>query len=206
MNFRLLLIGVSMLLLSCARSQENTSYRLVGGPCEGCEAVWEYEGELKPVDTLPDFNAAANKLKVSGIIYEADGKTPADNVVLYIYQTNDAGLYAPSVNASGWARRHGKLRSWIKTGRDGKYSFYTQIPGNYPGSTMAAHIHPTILEPDGKYYYLQDYLFDNDPYVEQGLSENPRGGTDGVLKLKKENGIFTAKRDLILGKNIPGYE
>jgi protocatechuate 3,4-dioxygenase, beta subunit len=194
-------------LFSCARSQNAEDYRLVGGGCEGCEGVFDYGNEkLNATDTLPGFDSGENKLKVSGTIYEPDGKTPAENVILYLYQTNEAGLYAASDTATGWAKRHGDLRGWLKTGSDGMYTFYTVIPGNYPGSELAAHIHPTILEPDGKYYYIQDYLFENDPYLSQGLSENPRGGTDGILKLKKENGIFVGSRDLILGKNISPYK
>ncbi|MFV8225143.1 intradiol ring-cleavage dioxygenase [Christiangramia aquimixticola] len=200
------LLVLSLFLFSCVNSQENPSARLVGGPCEGCEAIFDYgQQKLNSIDTLPGFESAVNKLKVSGTIYKSDGKTPAPNIILYLYQTNAEGLYAPAKGAEGWARRHGKIRGWLKTGADGKYAFYTHIPGNYPGSEFAAHIHPTILEPDGKYYYIQDYLFENDPYVEQGLRENPRGGTDGVLRLKKENGILVGKRDLILSKNISPY-
>ena len=206
MNLRSLIFGILILFFSCGRSQEHLDTRLVGGPCEGCEAVLEYQEDLNDIDTLPGFDSGENKLKVSGTIYEPDGKTPAVNVILYLYQTNEAGLYAASDSATGWGKRHGDMRGWLKTGSDGKYTFYTVIPGNYPGSELAAHIHPTILEPDGKYYYIQDYLFENDPYLSQGLSENPRGGTDGVLKLKKENGIYVGSRDLILGKNISPYE
>ncbi|APG60978.1 intradiol ring-cleavage dioxygenase [Christiangramia salexigens] len=197
---------IGLLIFSCAESQETREYWLAGGPCEGCEAVMEYgDKTLSSVDTLPGFDSATKKLKVSGTIFKGDGETPAGGVILYIYQTNAEGLYAAPDSAKGWARRHGELRGWMKTGNDGKYTFYTLVPGNYPGSEFAAHIHPTVLEPDGKYYYLQDYLFEGDPYMEQGLKDQPRGGTDGILKLKNENGILVGTRDLILGKNIPGY-
>ncbi|NIT58852.1 MAG: intradiol ring-cleavage dioxygenase, partial [Aliifodinibius sp.] len=112
---------------------------------------------LSPVDTLPDFHQAENKLKVTGMIYQPDGKTPAENVILYIYHANPDGRYAPKEGASGWGRRHGYLRGWIKTGADGKYTFYTQKPGAY-GSNLP-HIHPIILEPNGRYYWLSSYKF-----------------------------------------------
>jgi protocatechuate 3,4-dioxygenase, beta subunit len=50
-------------------------------------------------------------------------------------------------------------------------------------------------------------LFDDDPILtkEGRNAQKKRGGT-GVLKLTKDsNGILIAKRDIILGMNIPGY-
>ncbi|MFD3003338.1 hypothetical protein ACFS7Z_23460 [Pontibacter toksunensis] len=50
----------------------------------------------------------------------------------------------------------------MKTDRDSKYTFYTLKPGIYPNRTSLAHIHLTVLEPDGKYYWLEDYQFEGD--------------------------------------------
>lgn len=185
-------------------SQEKTmqNSELVGGPCEGCEAVFEYgDRSLSPVDTLPGFAEAEQKLKVTGTIYLSDGKTPAQGVILYIYHTNAKGIYPTSGDETGWARRHGYLRGWIKTNAGGKYTFYTQKPGSY--SRNPAHIHPIILEPDGKYYYIAEYLFEGDPNLKNGWGD--RGGS-GVVKLKREGNMPVAERDIILGLNVPGYE
>lgn len=51
----------------------------VGDGCEGCEAVYESPvplEELSHIDTLPDFETAAVKLEISGVIYGPDGTTP----------------------------------------------------------------------------------------------------------------------------------
>src|SRR5688572_20985647 len=74
----------------CGQSgnRSNTKGQLVGGRCEGCEAVHESPvpfDKLSWTDTLPDFNESGPKMVISGIIYKADGKTPAKDVVLYIY-------------------------------------------------------------------------------------------------------------------------
>ena len=153
---------VSLWLFSCAGSQDRNTdrYVLVGGPCEGCEAVLEY-GDRQPdaVDTLPDFTQEGMKIKVSGTIYKEDGKTPAKNVILYVYHTDQDGLYATRGDETGWGKKHGYIRGWMKTGADGKYTFYTLKPAPYPSQTLPAHIHPMILEPGGKYYYLESYHF-----------------------------------------------
>ena len=206
MGFRIFIFGCSLLLFSCLRFQESKEYKLVGGFCEGCEAVLEYEGKLSATDTLPEFASAENKLKVSGIIYKEDGKTPAENVVLYIHHTNAEGVYPTKGNEKGWADRHGYLRGWIKTGKDGRYTFYTQVPGRYPDGSNPAHIHPIILEPDGRYYYLSAYFFQGDPLLTDDHQEDPPRGGNGVVKLKQEKKMAYIQRDFVLGKGIPGYK
>lgn len=183
--------------------------KLVGGPCEGCEAVFEFGDQaLSPVDTLPDFNNPGPKLKVTGTIYKSDGKTPAPNVTLYIYHTNQKGIYPTSGDEKDWVRRHGYIRGWVKTGEDGKYTFYTLKPGTYPSRRQPAHIHPTILEPNGKYYYIAEYLFADDPLVsnEERSNLSSRGGGNGILTLRKEGNLLVGERDIILGRNVPNYE
>lgn len=202
-------ICLALALTSCVNSQDQSTAKLVGGPCEGCEAIFEYgDKNLTAVDTLPDFFDEGQKIKVTGTIYKADGKTPAKDVILYVYHTNQKGIYATKGNETGWAKRHGYIRGWIKTGPDGRYTFYTLQPGIYPDRSSPAHIHPTILEPNGKYYWLESYLFEGDSLLsEKDLHPvSPRAGGHAVLSLRKEGDIWVGTRDIILGKNVPGYE
>ncbi|MGA8855017.1 MAG: intradiol ring-cleavage dioxygenase [Christiangramia sp.] len=200
MNYRFLIFGISLFLFSCARSQQKKEYRLVGGPCEGCEAVLEYKAELNAIDTLPEFTSAENKLKLTGTIYEADAKTPAEDVILYIHHTNAEGVYPTKGNEEGWEKRHGYLRGWIKTDKDGRYTFYTQVPGSYPDRTNPAHIHPFILEPDGSYYYLSAYFFEGDTLLTKDHQEDPPRGGDGIVKLQQGEEMALVERDFVLGK------
>lgn len=196
-----------LLLFPCGFFVLAEDARLVGGPCEGCEAVFENgEKELTPTDTLPLYEDSGPKLKVTGTIYRPDGKTPAEGVILYFYHTNQKGVYPKRGDEEGWARRHGYLRGWIKTGADGRYTFYTIKPGSYPSRNAPAHIHATILEPDGRYYYIDDYNFAGDPLLTHGeLNQSrPRGGS-GIVTLKKDGSTLVAERDIILGKNVPNY-
>lgn len=190
--------------LGCAQERSIQKTKLVGGPCEGCEAIFEYgDRELSPTDTLPGFEETEPTLKITGTIYKSDGETPAEDVILYVYHTNREGVYPTRGNEEGWARRHGYIRGWVKTDADGKYTFYTFKPGSY--SQNPAHIHPTILEPNGKFYYIAEYLFEDDPNLKNHIIPNPRGGP-GMLEVDKSDGMLVAKRDIILGKNVPNYE
>ncbi|SDS46918.1 intradiol ring-cleavage dioxygenase [Gramella sp. MAR_2010_147] len=207
MKIRIVIFSISLLLFSCMRSQENSSFRLVGGPCEGCEAVQEYGDEdLNAVDTLPEFASAENKLKITGTIYESDAKTPAENIILYIHHTNVEGIYPTKGDEKDWASRHGYLRGWVKTDKTGHYTFYTQVPGSYPDGRNPAHIHPFILEPDGRYYYLSAYFFEGDPLLTNDHQKDPPRGSNGIVQLQKKGDMSLIQRDFILGKGIPGYE
>ncbi len=203
--FFLGLLISSFTILSCQHSKGQKSPRLVGGPCEGCEAIFEYgDRVLSPVDTLPDFHSGGQKMQVTGTIYKPDGKTPAPGVVLYVYHTDSNGQYTSRPGQTGWGRRHGYNRGWVKTDEEGRYTFFTIKPGVYPDRSEPAHIHPTILEPDGKYYWLGSYFFEGDPLLTEKETKPsaPRGGSDGILRLRKEGNIWVGKRDYILGKNI----
>src|SRR5215218_6765936 len=96
--------GFVLILLLCLAvtgcTQSNSAktstplYKNVGGSCEGCEAIYETSvpfASLSWVDTLPDFHEEGPQLEVSGIVYQRDGKTPAPNVILYVYHTDQQG-------------------------------------------------------------------------------------------------------------------
>ena len=80
---------------ACSQKTGNTK-QWIGGRCEGCEAIYEQApafDKLTAVDTLPDFNEPGPKIEISGIVYQRDGKTPARDVVIYIYHTDQGGHY-----------------------------------------------------------------------------------------------------------------
>src|SRR5262245_7578455 len=98
---------ISLLALTgsaCSQKQdkESATVRSVGDRCEGCEAILEYGSKkLQWIDTLPDYREAGSKMEINGTIYQSDGKTPAANVILYIYHTDQNGKYTPGKNQNG---------------------------------------------------------------------------------------------------------
>ena len=206
----ILLIAIA----SCSESKtnaqtQNTSKReRVGGQCEGCEAVYENTTPFRNLDwqlTMPDYADKGPKLHITGVVYKADGKTPASGTILYLYHTDQSGNYPPG-NEKGWGRRHGYIRGWLKTNEKGQYSIKTLKPASYPNRQAAAHIHCIIKENNLNEYYVGDFLFDDDPLVnsEEKANTNVPGG-NGVLKLQEKNGILYGIRNIYLGKSIRNY-
>lgn len=196
---------VLFLSLYCCHSQNS---KLVGGPCEGCEAIFERgHDDLNAVDTLPGFKELPEPLVIEGRILKQDGKTPAKDVVVYFYQTDHKGIYPSNSNSKGWERRHGYIRGWIKTNTDGTYKIFTSRPASYPNTRIPQHIHVTVKERGINEYYVEDFFFADDPFAErEGIAKRkrPRGGS-GLILPKKRDGIWYAQRDIILGKHIPNY-
>ncbi len=162
--------------------------------------------ELTWSTTLSGPGDPGEPLSISGTIFKSDGKTPAAGVILYVYHTDKAGKYSPSAGQSN-GKRHGHLRGWMKTDDRGRYAFTTIRPGSYPNSKNPQHIHPIIKEEGRSYYWIDDFLFDDDPLLPESekQKQSSRGGL-GVLHLKKDSkGVWTGTRNIILGKNIPGY-
>ena len=208
-------VFLGIALNSCGQNtiQKDTpvskNEKQVGGGCEGCEGIYEspipFE-QLNEVDTLPDFNEPGPKIEISGVIYQADGKTAAPGIVLYIYHTDQKGLYSKKGGEKGWGKRHGYIRGWIKTNEKGEYRFYTLVPASYPNSTNPKHIHPTIKEPGFSEYWIDEFVFDDDPLLPESEKNRaqPVGG-NGVLKPIMKDGMLRATRNIILGLNVSDY-
>ena len=77
------------------------------------------------IDTSAAWNLGGQKLQLSGIIYQENGKTPAPNVLLYYYQTDLNGQYVHkaseqrSMPPNELGQTHGYIRGWIKSDQNG---------------------------------------------------------------------------------------
>ncbi len=190
-----------------AQVERRAAKGIIGGGCDGCEII--YEGmpqELNWQTAIASASEPGERMVMSGRIYQRDGKTPAPNVILYVYHTDAKGHYSPTPDATGNSRRHGHLRGWMKTNASGEYKFTSTKPAPYPGRKSPAHVHPIIKEPGKNEYYIDEYVFDDDPLLtpeKRSRLEN-RGGS-GIVRLIKDGDVWTGKRDIILGLNIPDY-
>ena len=149
-------------------------------------------------------------MRISGTVYESDGKTPARNVLMYFYHTNAQGRYAklgtePRTSHAWW---HGYCRGWLKTNEKGQYQLTTIRPGPYPGRKIPAHIHFYVQAPTQKTcYYLSDFVFADDPLVTDAYwyqTETAEGFLRyGGVTLTNQNDTLIGQRDIHL---LPQYD
>ena len=194
-----------MWLASLSLHAQSNTDRSVGGPCDECDLMFEgMPPNLSWRTTIAPPGEPGEPMIIQGTVYKKDGKTPAPDVILYIYHTDNAGIYS---TAPGHTNRHGHLRGWIKTGADGRYEFKSIRPGSYPTRNAPAHIHPLIKEKGLTRYWIDEYLFEGDPLLTNAerARQEKRGG-NGIITLKKNaNGVWEGHRNIMLGMNVPNY-
>jgi protocatechuate 3,4-dioxygenase beta subunit len=179
----------------------------VGGPFENPELLYAgMPDQVASIDTSPGWDQDGQRIRISGIIYAPDGKTPAPDILLYYYHTDVTGHYAQRNDLPHGSTRHGYIRGWVKSDQAGRYTICTVRPAPYPGGSDPAHIHLTIKEPDINEYYIDDILFDDDPILtaEKRSALELRGG-NGVVTLRPDGMVMAGTRDIVLGRNVPGY-
>lgn len=196
-----------LLLLLLPWTTEAQRDRDIGGGCEACDEMFDnmpssitWESQISPK------GEPGEAMEITGRILKPDGRTPAPGVILYVYHTDAKGEYSPGPNHKG---RHGHLRGWMKTDSQGRYKLTSIRPASYPSSRNPQHIHPIINELGKGYYWVDEFLFDDDPYLTERERNNQpgRGGKNGIIKLTRDtNGVWKGTRDIVLGKNVPGYK
>lgn len=181
----------------------------VGGNCETCELMFEgIPDKIRSSDTSAGWYENAQKLIVTGRVFQADGKTPAPNILIYYWHTDANGLYSSKPSSHSKAPQHGYLRGWVKSDSNGNYMIHTLRPAPYPKEDIPAHIHLLIKEPTiANPYYVDDLVFDEDPLLIKHLKKYPaeeRGG-NGILRVLLNGKVQVAEHDIILGLNIPNH-
>jgi protocatechuate 3,4-dioxygenase, beta subunit len=191
---------------------EHDDSAVTASPIEGPDGLKDTPEKLTWQDVSPGWNQPGQKLLLTGTIFQPDGKTPAKDVVLYYYHTNAEGRYVHkpeeprSMKPNELGQTHGYLRGWVKTGADGKYEIRTIRPAVYPTRDAPAHIHATIKEPGIAEYYIDEFVFDDDPLLttRERLRTEKRCGS-GVLRLVRKDDLVIGERNIYLGLNVPGH-
>lgn len=147
--------------------------------------------------TLVSEKEPGEQLIINGTLYSPDRKTPAAGVLLYVYQTDATGVY--NTNDGSWQKP--RLNGWFRTDEDGRYKIRTVKPGSYPNRKQSAHIHLVIVPENGPARWLDDFLFEGDPFLSS--SDQLRPARDGrfshVMKISKEkDGLLRCERDIVL--------
>lgn len=145
------------------------------------------------------------RLVLTGTVSASDGETPVPGVLVYAYHTDLTGRYTKRGDETGNGRRHGRLRGWLVTDERGRYRIDTIRPGGYPGSTEPAHIHMTVRPPGGEERWIDSVEFVDDPRLTAAhrTRREGRGGSGIVEPVRGEDGVWRARRDVVLSDSAP---
>ena len=193
----LIAIPLALSFLNASEPEKKPAYppTLSGGaPCGSCIAP----ENLSWKTAIAPEKEPGEPLVISGKVSQPDGKTPAEDMILFVFQTDAAGHYNEKGDPS-----HPRLKGWMKIGTDGKYEFRTIKPGAYPHRTEPAHIHVHVYGPGYSERSIEDYWFEGDPRItEQALKKAT--GPEGhpfvvIIPLKRDNaGVWRGVRDIKL--------
>ena len=92
---------------------------------------------------------------------------PAANTIVFAYQTDRGGLYdARDKGPHSW-----RLRGWVRTDAEGRFTFETIRPGSYPGTNNPPHVHFTAFLADGTRYHAGELQLSMQPPDLKGKTE-----------------------------------
>jgi protocatechuate 3,4-dioxygenase beta subunit len=137
-------------------------------------------------------------LIITGTIYSPDGHTPMEGATLWVYHTDATGHYSP-LSQSGGDNRNTRLHGVMRTNAEGRYEFRTIRPAPYPGRTNPAHIHAFVSAPDYPEYWIDEYLFEDDPFITGEMRQKlvGTGNFSSILQLTRgSDGVLRGSRDI----------
>jgi protocatechuate 3,4-dioxygenase beta subunit len=152
---------------------------------------------ITSVATLSTWGEAGAPLVVRGRVFAADGKTPVEGLTLYVYHTDARGLYSDRDGNGG--PPDPRIKGYVRTDREGAYEFRTTRPASYPGGRIQQHIHAKLSGPKLPEQWVDEYWFDDDPFVTDSMREKfkDHGPFSPILKLTRDrDGVFRATRDI----------
>ena len=139
-------------------------------------------------------NEPGDPLIVSGTIYAPDCRTPLEGITLFVYQTDATGRYS----TTGGDNRNTRIHGLMLTNSEGRYEFRTIKPGSYPASRNPAHIHAYVSGPGYPEYWIDEYHFNDDPFVTDDMrGKSGKGNLSSILTLTRgADGILRGVRDI----------
>jgi hypothetical protein len=160
--------------------------------------IYDYNAlQLSAADSIPDFETKKQKLKITGTIYKSDGVTPAEGIILYIEQADEDGDFDLRKHND---KRYAHHRGWIKTDANGRYTFYTFVPGNDSRYNQLSQLFPAIKEPSKPSYNLESFLFDYDPMLTKLCRKKiaKKGDPTRILKPTQKDGLLVVEKNIVL--------
>src|SRR5688572_24608995 len=132
-------------------------------------------------------------LHLSGMVFQKDGKTPIENVLIEAWQCDENENYDNTSDDY-------LFRGGIKSDKNGKYSFKTIVPVPYktsPTSWRPAHIHLRVSSPNHQDLITQIY-FKGDAHLAADTSSASPQSASRILEITKNtSGVKVVKFNIV---------
>jgi protocatechuate 3,4-dioxygenase beta subunit len=190
-------LNVSALALAGCRGEKSqlaaARTTAAGGPLGEPENIsWQ--------TVITSKDEPGRPLVVTGQIFRTDGKTPVEGVTLYVYHTDNRGIYTDGrdVTSTIGADPPARLRGWMKTDREGRYEYRTIKPASYPNTNNPEHVHAKAYGAGYAERWIESFNFDDDPLITRDVRSRfaglgrfspvmtVTGGGDGILRCVRD--------------------
>ena len=167
----------------------------------------EQQANVSWKTTIVSAGEPGEPLIVSGTIYAPDGRTPLKGISLFVYQTDATGRYS----TTGGDNRNTRIHGQMITNREGRYEFRTIKPRSYPATRIPAHIHAFVSGPGYPEYWIDEYHFDDDPFINSDMRGKVAGmgNFSSILTLTRgADRVLRGLRDIKIercSKNCTGH-
>ncbi len=111
-----------------------------------------------------------NPLIIEGQVFAPDGRTPAEDITVYAYNTDAEGYYGADQK-----EYPPRLYGWMKTDAEGRFELHTILPGHYPGMRVPAHVHFTLWGAGYPPQWVDELRFEGDPYITPEMLAEAKG-------------------------------
>jgi protocatechuate 3,4-dioxygenase beta subunit len=183
-------------------AQSTKREPIIGGPCDGCEAVFEgmpakleSKGRIAPSGEPGE----AMSITASSAINNA-GRSPA-SLFTGIKRTERESIQRRPRGMDGYAAGSGRtLRDAISSTR---FALAATPTPTFRSTSTCTSSSPAAARP-----YIDEMVFSDDPRL---TAENRkqlvtgRGGDGLVTPMRDSSGLWSVTRDIVLGQNVPGY-
>ncbi|MFK8036965.1 MAG: hypothetical protein AB8B74_01650 [Crocinitomicaceae bacterium] len=174
------LTAVGLSTFGCAIQNTSGNFE---GDCETTNDILGpfYRPKAPFINDLTFKGLKGARIKLNGIVHQADCKTPLKNALVEIWHCDSEGNYD---NESDQFLH----RASSKTKEDGKYDFLTILPGKYLNGKLyrPAHIHYRVTAPGFKELISQIY-FKGDPHITEDPWASQSKADLRILPLIPEN-------------------
>ena len=132
------------------------------------QAVHEAPADAPSTGRVAPATEPGEKLHVSGVVL-GPNNSPIAGASLYVYQTDREGYYGVKPASDN---RNPRLKLYLRSAKDGSWSFETIKPGSYPGSRVPGHIHFEVVAA-GRAPHIFEIVFEGDPFITDDMRKNP---------------------------------